>query len=80
MRVAQRLLTFMGVHGNARQAAFAMSQVDLATMCGLSRQTMSKVLSGLVARGIIALHYRRIEIIDLPALQQLAIHDDRVWR
>jgi CRP-like cAMP-binding protein len=80
VRVAQRLLTFMGVHGEARQSAFSFSQGDLATMCGLSRQTMSKVLAGLVARGIIALHYRRIEVIDVAALQQLAIHDDRVWR
>jgi CRP-like cAMP-binding protein len=80
VRVAQRLLTFMGVHGEARQKAFGFSQADLATMCGLSRQTMSKVLSGLVARGIIALHYRRIEVIDIAALRNLAIHDDRVWR
>jgi CRP-like cAMP-binding protein len=80
VRVAQRLLTFMGVHDEARQNAFTFSQADLAIMCGLSRQTMSKVLSGLVARGIIALHYRRIEIVDVAALQDLAIHDERVWR
>jgi CRP/FNR family cyclic AMP-dependent transcriptional regulator len=80
VRVAQRLLTFMGVHGATRQEAFGFSQADLATMCGLSRQTMSKVLAGLAARGIIALHYRRIEVIDVAALQQLAIHDERVWR
>lgn len=80
VRVAQRLLTFMGVHEEARLAAFAFSQADLATMCGLSRQTMSKVLSGLAARGIIAVHYRRIEIIDIAALRALAVNDDRVWR
>lgn len=80
VRVAQRLLTFMGVHGATRQEAFGFSQADLATMCGLSRQTMSKVLAGLAARGIIALHYRRIEVIDVAALQALAIHDERVWR
>jgi hypothetical protein len=38
------------------------------------------VLAGLAARGIIALHYRRIEVIDVAALQVLAIHDERVWR
>jgi CRP-like cAMP-binding protein len=80
VRVAQRLLTFMGVHAEARMPALAVSQADLATMCGLSRQTLSKVLAGLVARGIIALHYRRIEIIDPAALRNLAIHDERVWR
>jgi CRP-like cAMP-binding protein len=80
VRVAQRLLTFMGVHGATRQEAFGFSQADLATMCGLSRQTMSKVLAGLAARGIVALHYRRIEVIDVAALQALAINDERVWR
>lgn len=80
VRVAQRLLTFMGVHGATRQEAFGFSQADLATMCGLSRQTMSKVLAGLAARGVIALHYRRIEVIDVAALQALAINDERVWR
>jgi CRP-like cAMP-binding protein len=80
VRVAQRLLTFMGVHAEARMRALAVSQADLATICGLSRQTLSKVLAGLVARGIIALNYRRIEIIDPAALQHLAIHDERVWR
>jgi CRP-like cAMP-binding protein len=80
VRVAQRLLTFMGVHGATRQEAFGFSQADLATMCGLSRQTMSKVLAGLAARGIVALHYRNIEVIDVAALQALAINDERVWR
>jgi CRP-like cAMP-binding protein len=80
VRVAQRLLTFMGLHHEARFRALTMSQADLATMCGLSRQTLSKVLAGLMARGIIALHYRRIEIIDVAALQDLAINDERVWR
>jgi CRP-like cAMP-binding protein len=80
VRVAQRLLTFMGVHHETRFQALAVSQADLATICGLSRQTLNKVLAGLVARGIIALNYRRIEIIDPAALQHLAIHDERVWR
>lgn len=80
VRVAQRLLTFTGVHEVLQQRAFAFSQADLATMCGLSRQTISQVLTGLEARGIIALGYRRIEIIDLAALRALAIDDDRVWR
>jgi CRP-like cAMP-binding protein len=80
IRVAQRLLTLTGIHGADRQFGLEIAQADLATMCGLSRQTMNKVLSGLVASGIIALHYRRIEIIDVPALQALAIHDERVWR
>jgi CRP-like cAMP-binding protein len=49
-------------------------------MCGLSRQTLNKVLAGLEARGIITQHYRQIEIIDAAALRNLAVNDERVWR
>jgi CRP-like cAMP-binding protein len=80
VRVAQRLLTFMGLHREARLTAFAMSQADLATMCGLSRQTMNKVLASLEARNIISMTYRHIEIVDAAALRRLAIDDERVWR
>jgi CRP-like cAMP-binding protein len=80
VRVAQRLLTFMGVHDEARIRGLTISQADLATMCGLSRQTLNKVLAALVSRGIIALQYRRIDIIDPAALSHLAINDERVWR
>jgi CRP-like cAMP-binding protein len=80
VRVAQRLLTFMGLFDETRQKALAVSQADLGVMCGLSRQTMSKVLAGLVDAGIIAVGYRRIEILDVAALKRLAIDDERVWR
>jgi len=80
VRVAQRLLTFMGLHQEARFRALAVAQGDLATMCGLSRQTLNRVLAGLVARGIIALGYRRIDILDPAALTALATEDERVWR
>ena len=78
VRVAQRLLTLAGLHDRRQQRAFALSQADLATMCGLSRQTMSQVLACLEARGIVALGYRRIEIADIAALRALAIDDERV--
>ncbi len=68
------------MHNEARLSSFEVSQTDFATMCGLSRQTMSKVLGHLVERGIIRLGYRRIEIINSRALHDLAINDDRVWR
>ncbi len=80
VRVAQRLLTFMGLFGETRQKALAVSQADLGVMCGLSRQTMSKVLAQLVDAGIIAVGYRKIEILDVAALKRLAIDDERVWR
>lgn len=80
IRVAQRLLTLMGVHGVDRTHGIDVSQADLATMCGLARQTLNKVLAGLDARGIVALSYRRIDVIDRAALQSLAVDDERAWR
>jgi CRP-like cAMP-binding protein len=80
IRVAQRLLTLMGVHGTDRTPAITIAQTDLATMCGLARQTLNKVLTGLETRGLIARSYRRIDILDPSALRQLAHHDERAWR
>lgn len=80
IRVAQRLLTLMGVHGTDRTPAITIAQADLATMCGLARQTLNKVLTSLEARGIIARSYRRIDILEPAALRHLAHHDERAWR
>jgi CRP-like cAMP-binding protein len=80
IRVAQRLLTLTGIHGADRQFGLEIAQADLATMCGLSRQTLNKVLTNLETRGIIARSYRRIEVTDPKALKQLATTDERIWR
>ena len=80
IRVAQRLLTLMGVHGTDRTPGITIAQTDLATMCGLARQTLNKVLTGLESSGLIARSYRRIDILDPAALRQLAHHDERAWR
>jgi CRP-like cAMP-binding protein len=80
VRVAQRLLTLMGVHAGTRQASFDIAQADLATMCGLSRQTLNKVLTRLEARGILTRSYRRITIANQAALQELSLNDERIWR
>jgi CRP/FNR family transcriptional regulator, cyclic AMP receptor protein len=80
IRVAQRLLTFLGLHGTDRHAGIDIAQADLATLCGLSRQTLNKVLTTLEARNIIRCSYRRIEVADPQALRALAFHDERAWR
>jgi CRP-like cAMP-binding protein len=80
IRIAQQLLTFAGVYEGARRNLLACSQAEAAQMCGLSRQTTNMALRQLAERGIIALGYRRIEILDFAALQTLAIDDDRIWR
>lgn len=80
IRVAQRLLTFSGVYGADRRDAVVVNQTELAAMCGISRQTLAKVVAGLSKRGIVHVAYRRIVIVDLAALTALARDDDRVFR
>jgi CRP-like cAMP-binding protein len=72
LRVAQRLLTFIGLYGDDRRVFTDVSQADLAIMCGLSRQTLNKVLKSFQDAGIIATAYRRLEILDVKALQAIA--------
>lgn len=72
LRVAQRLLTFIGLYGDDRRVFTDVSQADLATMCGLSRQTLNKVLNSFQDAGVISTAYRRLEILDVKALQAIA--------
>jgi len=72
LRVAQRLLTFIGLYGDDSRVFTDVSQADLAIMCGLSRQTLNKVLKSFQDAGIIATAYRRLEILDVEALQAIA--------
>lgn len=70
-RVARRLLSL--ARGDATQAGDArpvvpVSQEALAMMLGITRQTLSKELKALAARGAISLGYRRIEIASLDKL------------
>ena len=48
-----------------------MSQEALAMMLGITRQTLSKELSALVAEGAVVLGYRRIEIASVEVLERL---------
>lgn len=80
VRVAQRLLTFLGLHGETQARAFGVSQAELAEMCGLSRQSLGVALRSLIDRGIVAQGYRRLEILDVAALRRLATEDERIWR
>jgi len=47
-----------------------VSQEALAMMLGLSRQTLSKELQGLVQAGAVVLGYGRIEIASAALLQR----------
>ncbi len=49
-----------------------LSQNDLGTMLGVSRQTVNKELGKLSDKGIVAIDYGRITVLDLRSLQALA--------
>ena len=59
--------------------AVALSQPELATMIGASEATVQKVLRELRENGIIRTGYRRITVVDLPALRSLGEGSDQ-WR
>ena len=50
----------------------ALSQSDLAAMVGATRPAVNRVLQLLVARGLIAVDGRVIELLDLPGLRRRA--------
>jgi CRP/FNR family transcriptional regulator, cyclic AMP receptor protein len=75
-RVARRLLLL--ARGDATQArelraVVPVSQEALAMMLGVSRQTLSKELQGLVQEGAITLGYGRIQIASAQRLEQLGV-------
>jgi CRP/FNR family cyclic AMP-dependent transcriptional regulator len=74
-RVARRLLLL--ARGDATQAPDArpvvpVSQEALAMMLGITRQTLSRELKALAARGAISLGYGRIEIVSPERLGSAA--------
>jgi CRP/FNR family cyclic AMP-dependent transcriptional regulator len=75
-RVARRLLLL--ARGDATQAkdarpAVPVSQEALAMMLGITRQTLSKELRGLVAAGAVVLGYGRIEIASIGRLERFGM-------
>ncbi|CAE6753268.1 hypothetical protein R70006_03132 [Paraburkholderia domus] len=52
--------------------SLSLSQGKLGSMLGKSRQTINKELGKLSDRGLIAIDYGKIEVLDLPALEALA--------
>jgi len=45
-----------------------LTQEELGQLCGLSRQTVNRVLRGLEASGIVSLEFGRVAIVDDDAL------------
>lgn len=74
--LARRLLFFATGFGQSTQPEprrrLRLPQEYLASMLGVSRQTVNKALRTLEREGVLALHYAEIEILDVPALVQRA--------
>lgn len=73
-RLAKRL--WLVAHGYGARSGpprrlLRLPQEQLALMLGVSRQSANKALRALEGRGLIALHYGGIELLDLPALAAL---------
>ncbi len=70
-RVAGRLLTLMRAQPDGR-ATFPITQDELASMCGLTRQTVNKVVRRFTDEGIVASKYGQLTILDAMKLDNRA--------
>lgn len=73
-RLAQRLLFILngyGNHLNIEQHVIHLSQEQLAHLLMCSRQTINQELHFLEKNGILKIAFKKIEILDVKALQQL---------
>jgi CRP/FNR family transcriptional regulator, cyclic AMP receptor protein len=72
VRVAGRLLMLAQAQAVPEGSAMRLTQSDLAQMCGVSRQTVNKVLTGLGARNVVAAKYGMLTIVNARHLRLLA--------
>ena len=73
-RVAAQLLDFVTDDPPDRAdpgVAIALTQQALAAMCGLSRNTVNRVLKGFEEAGVVELAYGRLRILDAVALARM---------
>ncbi len=70
--LSTRLARILAGRSAAADGALQLRQEDVATMLGVSRQTLNRHLRVLAGRGIVRLGYARIDVIDAAALHALA--------
>lgn len=70
-RLSGRLLNLEAVK-NISGRDLNVTQSDLASMCGLTRQTVNKALQRLIEEGAISAHYGKISVVDPGKLRRLA--------
>ncbi|HSI48920.1 MAG TPA: Crp/Fnr family transcriptional regulator [Ideonella sp.] len=76
VRLAATLASLAGQTGtplrSGQSLSIGLSQGDLATMLGVSRQTMNKELRQLADEAVVAAVYKRIMILDADKLRDIA--------
>ncbi len=75
-RLARAILILAQSYGTPSEAGveveLRLAKHKLGELLGVSRQSVTKEMKRLGAEGIVAMHYGRISILDLPALSTLA--------
>ena len=76
VRIAQLLVNLAEDYGiqtaNGTHIPVPLSQSELASLAGDSRETVARVLWALRDEGLVATGYRRISVADMPGLRKLA--------
>jgi CRP/FNR family cyclic AMP-dependent transcriptional regulator len=70
--VPKRMARTLGRLADTFGDTIPLTQDDLAGLCGTTRQTANEVLRDLAARGVIALHRGRLDVVDRAALDRAA--------
>ncbi len=73
-RVCSRLLSLSLTDDRGGQK-LVVTQSDLASMCGLSRQSVNKALQRLTDAGAIVTHYGHVDIVDTAKLREFLVDD-----
>lgn len=76
-RVVRTLLDLAEQHGigepdGARRINLHLTQDDIASLAGTTRETVNRVLSGLRGQGLIQIERARVSVLNLPQLEQLS--------
>lgn len=73
-KLVLNLLADRRAHAGARSnATLEIAQKDLALMLGVSREFVSKLLALWQAAGMVEVGRRRVTVLDVPALERLAV-------
>lgn len=73
-RVSSRLLSLLLANDRGGQKV-QVTQADLASMCGLSRQSVNKALQRLTDVGAILTHYGTVDIVSIDRLRAFSVDE-----